>query len=307
MGIITETNYFGNFDQEEDHKVLIIPVPYEYTSTFNKGTKNGPQAILNASTHLEKIDDELWADISKIGINTSGFLNCEFVNNKSKQQFGEIEEVVRNTMIKGCLPVLIGGEHSISLGALKAVYDLYPEISVLYFDSKPNLKLSFQNNKFNHLCNLRNICELMPDIKIVHVGARSISNEESDWLDSQNPNIEFFFARDKNQWKIPEIIANLTKNVYISFDFSAFDSGIMPSVSTPEPGGLSWEQTIDIIRNVCAFKEIVGMDFVEFAPISGLTAPDFLAAKLIYKTIGYTFARQLGAFEENQSSLTLSE
>ena len=303
MGIITETNYFGNFEQEEAPKALIIPTPYEYTSNYNKGTKNGPQAILNASTQLEKFDDELGTEISEIGINTSNFLSCEFVNNKSKQQFSEVEDVVRNTIISGFLPVILGGEHSVSYGAIKAVYDLYPEVSILYFDAHSDLKSSFQNNKFNSLCNLRRICELMPDVKIIHVGTRAISQEEAEWIDSNNPNIEFFFARDKYQWKIPEMIAHLTKNVYISFDFSVLDSGIMPSCSMPEPGGLNWEQAIDIIRNVCAFKEIVGMDFTEFAPISGLNAPDYLAAKLIYKSLGYTFARQLGAFEDNESLL----
>ncbi|MBI3591399.1 MAG: agmatinase [Candidatus Melainabacteria bacterium] len=306
MGTIVETNFFGNFSQGEDPKVLIIPTPYEYTTSYCKGTKNGPQAILNASTHLEKFDDELWTDVNKIGINTSSFINCEFVNNKTTQPFSEVEETIRSTVINGCLPIVIGGEHSISYGSIKAIYDLYPDVSILYFDAHANLKSSFQNNKFNHSCTLRQIYETMPDLKIVQLGARSISKEEVAWIENTNPNIEFFFARDKNQWKMPDIISNLGKNVYVSFNFNVLDSGIMPSCVTPEPGGLSFEQTMDIIKNICAFKEIVGMDFVEFTPIQGLQAPDFLAAKLIYKIIGYTFARQLGAFEENEPLATAS-
>lgn len=306
MSTIIETNYFGNFKQEENPKVLIIPTPYEYTTSYNKGTKNGPQAILNASSHLEHFDEELWTDISKIGINTSSFVNCEFVNNKSKNPFNELEEVVRNTIIGGSAPIVIGGESSISYGSIKAVYDLFPDISILYFSACPNLRESYQNNRFSHLSPLRQIIKAMPDLKIVLLGVSSMSKEEVGWLEADNPNIEIFFAKDKNQWKVSDIISNLTKNVYISFNFNTLDSGIMPSCVIPEPSGLSWDQTTDIIRNICAFKEVLGMDFVELSPISGLHAPDFLASRLIYKTIGYVFARQLGVFEESDSSLVTS-
>lgn len=307
MGIIKETSCFGNFEQLEEPKVLIIPTPYEYTSSYCKGTKNGPQAILNASSHLEKFDDELWADISKIGINTSEIVNCEFVSDKSTQPFCELEEIVRNAVIGGCLPVVIGGEHSISYGSVKAVYDLFPDVSILYFDAHASIRENFQNNKFSHLSSLRQIYETMPDLKIIHLGARSISEEEADWLEENSSGLEIFFAREKNQWQTKDIIENLTKNVYISFDFSALDLSIMPSCITPEPDGLAWEQSLDIIRNVCAFKEIVGIDFTGLAPVPNLNAPDFLAAKLIYKTIGYAFARQLGIIEESKPAFAISE
>ena len=297
--VIVETSFFGNFKQAEDPKVLIIPVPYEYTTSFVKGTKNGPQAILNASIHLENFDDELWLDTSCIGINTSNFVMCEFANNKSSQPFNEVEQIVRNTVIGGCLPIVIGGEHSLSYGSVKAIYDLYPDVSVLHFGARSNLKATHQNNKYSYACTIRRISEEMPDLKIVHVGTRTISQEEAEWLEGSSPNGEMYFSKDKNRWNLADILSNLTKNVYLSFDFSVLDSSIMPSVSTPEPGGLSYEQTTDIIKNVCAFKDIVGMDFVELAPVDGSQAPNFLAAKLIYKGIGYTFARSLGIFEES--------
>lgn len=300
MGIIIETSLFGNLKQEENPKVLLIPVPYEYTTSYCKGTKNGPQAILNASIHIEKFDDELWADISKIGINTSGFVLNEFVSDKSKQPFVEIESAVRNAVIKGCLPVVLGGEHSISYGSMKAVYELFPNISILIFDACLNLKENHQNNKFSRLSLLRRLYELMPEVRIVLVGTRAFSEEETTWLDTNNPNIEIFLAREKDDWNISEIISNLTKSVYISFNFNVLDPGIMPSCSGPEPLGILWEKANDVLRNVCTFKEIVGMDFVEFSPINGLCAPDLLAAKLVYRTIGYIFARQLGAFEEKE-------
>lgn len=306
MSTVVETNYFGNFKQEEEPKVTIIPIPYEYTTSYNKGTKDGPQAILNASIHLEQLDEELWKEITQVGINTSKFISCEFVTNKTKEPFNELEEVVRGTVISGCIPVIIGGEHTVSYGAIKAIYDLFPDVSILYFDSRPNLKATSKNNKFNHLCTLRRIYENMPELKILQLGIRSISKEESSWLESANPNIEMFFAKEKERWKISDILSNLTKNVYISFDFSVLDLGIMPTCTIPEPGGLSFEQTLDILRNVCTFKEIVGMDFVEFVPSNTLKAPDILAAKLIYKTIGYSFAREMGVFEESEKSLISS-
>ena len=117
MGIIVETSFFGNLKQSDDPKVLIIPTPYEFSTSCNKGTKNGPQAILNASRHLEFFDDELWTGVSRIGINTSSFVNCEFANNKSTEPFIEVEEAVKNSVIGGCLPIVLGGEHSISYGS----------------------------------------------------------------------------------------------------------------------------------------------------------------------------------------------
>ncbi|MBI2996365.1 MAG: agmatinase family protein [Candidatus Melainabacteria bacterium] len=301
MSIITETNYFGNFRHIEDPKVLIIPVPYEYTASSNKGTKYGPQGILNASTHLESFDDELWTEIEKIGINTTNFVSCEFVNNKTKQPFVEVEDAVRNAIISGCLPILIGGEHSLSYGAIKAVYDLYPDISVVHFGAHLDLKESLQGNKYTNKCTIKQIYNLMPDLKIVQVGTRLVSLEEKNWLEENNPNIDIFFAKDKNRWTVADLLTNLTKNVYVSFNLNFLDTSIMPSVQRPEPGGLSWNQAIDIMKNICTFKEIVGMDFVEFTPIPDLLAPNILAAKIIYKSIGYTFARQLGVLEEENS------
>lgn len=307
MSVIVETSFFGNLTQAEDPKVLIIPTPYEYTTSSGKGTKNAPQAILNASKHLNFFDDELWIEISKIGINTSNFVTCEFVNNKSKQPFSEIEEVVRNSVIAGSLPVVIGGEHSLSYGAIKAIYDLYDDISILHLSAHTDLKSTFQSNKFDHSCIMRRILELMPDIKLVQIGIRNLSKEEASYIEAESSNVEVFFGKDKKHWNTAEILTNLTKNVYITFDFSVFEVGIMQAATRPDPGGLSWAQVTDILKNVCTFKEIVGMDFVEFAPIPSLIASDFLAARLILKSIGYTFARQLGVFEDGaETRLTAS-
>ncbi|OGI08929.1 MAG: hypothetical protein A3I68_03570 [Candidatus Melainabacteria bacterium RIFCSPLOWO2_02_FULL_35_15] len=307
MAMIVETNYFGGFEQADDPKMLIIPVPYEYTTSYIKGTKNAPQAILNASKHLDSFDEELWVDISKIGINTSNFVSSEFVSNKSKQPFVEIEQAVRAAVINGSMPLVIGGEHSIICGSMKAIYDLFPDVSILHFGARSYLKSTTLENKFSNECIFKRINETMPELKIVQVGIRSLSNEESNWLETSNPNIEIYFSRDRNRWNVADILTNLSKNVYLSFNFNALDSSVMPSASIPEPGGFSFEQACDIIKNVCAFKEIVGMDFVEFSPVANFNAPDFTAAKLIYKSIGYSFARELGAFEEEEATLVSSK
>ena len=302
MRFIVETSFFGNFEQAENPKVLVVPVPYEYTTNygFGKGVKNGPQAILNASVNLDSFDDELWSDISSVGINTASFIAQEFVSDKSSMPFKEVENVVRNAVIKGFVPVLIGGEHSLSYGATKAVYDLYPDVSLLHISAGSNLKNTHKNNSYSHNCTTRRIIELMPDLKVVQAGIRRMSNEEAKWIEKTNPNLEMFFARDKKTWSVADILSCLSKNVYITFNFDALDPSIMPSTMSPEPGGFMWEEAIDILKNVCTFKEVVGMDFVGLSPVQGLYAPDYLAAKLIYKTIGYTFARELGAFEDKR-------
>ena len=305
--MIVETSVFGNYEQCYEPKVLIIPVPYEYTTSFCKGTKNGPQAILNASVHMESFDDELWEEIKKIGINTANFVNQEFVTDKSHEPFKEVESAVRESLIKGCLPVVLGGEHSVSYGSIKAVYDLYPDISVLHLGAHSHLKSSFKNNKFNHKCTLNRVLEAMTDLEIVQVGIRGLSREEASWMEDTNPNIEVFFARDMNRWTVADIISGLNKNVYITFDFTALDIGIMPSVYDPIPGGLGFELALDILKNVCTFKNVLGIDFTGFTPIQNLSAPDSLACRLIYKTIGYCFARELGAFNEGNSALVTSE
>ena len=303
MSMIVETNCFGDFEQVDNPEVLVIPTPYEYTTSYIKGTKNGPQTILNASKHLDSFDEELWVNIPNIGINTSNFVSCEFANNRSKAPFTELEQAVRETVISGSMPVVIGGEHSVTYGSIKAIYDLFPDVSILHFGARAYLKNIVMENKFSNECTFRRINEIMPDLKITQLGIRALSGEEANWLEANNPNIEMYFSRDKNLWNVADILTNLSKNVYLSFNFNALDSSIMPSTSIPEPGGFSFEQACELIKNTCTFKEIVGMDFVEFSPIANFNAPDFTAAKLIYKTIGYSFARKLGALEEEESSM----
>lgn len=300
MDLIVETNHFGDLEQVKNPKVLIIPAPYEYTTTCKKGAKNGSQAILNASKWIESFDEEIWADTSLVGINTSDVIKCDFVSDTVKHPFAELEKVVRSTVISGGTPMVLGGENSLTYGSIKAIYDMYPDISILHFDSRPNLKDRFKDNKYSSQSFMREIYSYMPDVKVVQLGIRDISPEEIEWVESNDYNIEMYFAKDKSSWDIGEILSNLTKNVFISFDYSVFDSSLIPANSNPSPGGLLWDETLDILKNVCTSKEIVGADFVELSPSAGLEASNQLAAKLVYKTIAYTYAQELGAFEEDE-------
>ncbi|MBU3901480.1 arginase family protein, partial [Patescibacteria group bacterium] len=166
----------------------------------------------------------------------------------------------------------------------------FDDFSILQFDAHADLRNEYLDQKYSHACAMRR-CLDFPGINLVQAGIRSIANEEDElnfWQENRC-RIKTFWAKDKKSWKTDEIIGALKEKVYVTFDVDAFDSGLMPSTGTPEPGGLDWYETLDILRAVCAKRQIIGADFVELSPIKNLSAPDFLVAKLIYKTIGYIF------------------
>lgn len=271
-------------------KVAILPVPYDKTTTYIKGTKLGPEAIIDASFYLERYDDELNLETFKIGIHTMDALYCENVTPE------EIVEKVYNqtseTLKLGKFPVMLGGEHSVSVGAVKAFKDLYPDISVLQLDAHYDLRDEYYGSRFNHGCVARRIAEICP---LVQVGTRSLSKEEKDFLTSQSngmvKTISVYDILDMPMWK-DAVVDKLSENVYITIDLDVFDPSIMPAVGTPEPGGIGWYETIDLLREVSKDRKIVGFDVVELCPINGQVASDFLAAKLVYRLLGYVFSNK---------------
>ena len=185
----------------------------------------------------------------------------------------------------------MGGEHSITPFIVEAYKNAgYRDFSILQFDAHADLRDGYLGKKYSHAAAMRRCLDL-PGINLVQIGIRSISNEndELNFWEKNQTRIKTFWAKDKNNWQIDEIIKYLGNKVYLSFDVDVFDSGIMPATGTPEPGGLNWYEVLDILRAVCAKKKIIGADFVELAPIKNFHAPDFMVAKLIYKTIGYIF------------------
>jgi agmatinase len=263
----------------KDARVVILPIPYERTTSYGKGAKNGPQAIINASQYLETYDEELKNEPCKIGITT---LNPLVLKDPSEEKcMRTIETVTRELIAKGKKVVSIGGEHSIS-APLALAHDVYSDLTVLQFDAHADLRNSYKGSKRSHGAVMRRISEKLP---CVQVGIRSISAEEAKEVSGINTKI--FFAHEMSQtgnW-MNEALRSLSANVYVTFDVDVFDASIMPATGTPEPGGMDWQTIIRFMRLVAAKRKIVGADIVELSPIKNFTAPDFVTAKLVYKII----------------------
>jgi agmatinase len=289
--------YFGlpeEYSSQESSRVVVVPVPYEATTSYGKGTKDGPQAVLMASQEVETFDDELWIEPFKIGIQTGDEVNMKAVTDATEKPFQELYEVVSPLIEFDKFPVIIGGEHSLSLGAIRACAERFPDLSVLQIDAHADLRASFEGNKYSHASVAYHIYQTLPQPLITQVGIRNISGEEVAWMEETAPNINIFWARQQSHWNFHEMVHTLSDNVYLTIDVDGIDPGIMPATGTPEPGGMSWYQVIELIKLLCVRKNVVAADIVELAPIKNLHAPDFLVAKLLYKLIGYRFAMELG-------------
>ena len=268
-------------------KVVVIQVPYDKTATYVKGTVNGPSAIIEASKKMELFDDELNQETYKIGIHTMEPLPVEELQPEAmiEKVYGATLEALKANKF----PVILGGEHSLSIGSVKAFKEIYPDISVLHLDAHYDMRDEYFGSKFNHGCVARRISEICP---IVQTGTRSLSKEEKDFLATQAngriKTINVYDILEMPLWK--DIISNsLSEHVYISVDLDVFDPSLMTAVGTPEPGGIGWYETLDLLREVAKDKKIVGFDVVELCPIKGQVASDFLASKLIYRLLGYIF------------------
>jgi len=260
---------------------VVVPVPYDLTSSYQGGARRGPAAILDASTNMEHYDEELDKETFTCGIHTLGAI--EPVASGPAQMTEVIMQKISPIVNDGKIPVLLGGDHSVTLGAVRAVAGAYPELSVLHLDAHADLRDSYQGSPFSHACIGRRISEFLP---LVQVGIRSMSAPEAVFLKSSSVASISADAYKKTDIK-KKIIGNLKKDVYITIDLDVFDPSIMPSTGTPEPGGLLWSDVLDIVREVSKTCNVRGFDIVELAPIPGIVAPDFLASKLIYRIMGY--------------------
>jgi len=260
----------------EKAKVVIVPVPYDITTSWRGGTREGPHAIILASGEMDEL---FYEKNNPFPIFTMDEL--ELSAGPGDEAAKGLEEVVGNILKKDKFPFLLGGEHSISLGGVKALKKKYSNLSVLQLDAHPDLLDEYCGSKYTHACVMRRIKDLK--IPTVQVGIRSIDPETREYIKK---------AKVKNIFEAPgipveKILKGLTKDVYLTIDLDVFDTGIMPSVGTPVPGGLGWYEVLNLIERVAKNKNIVGADIVELLPIPGLVAPNFLAAKLVYKTISY--------------------
>lgn len=271
----------------KNSKFAVIPVPFDMTTTYMSGARNGPMAILAASANMELFDDELKIEAFKSGIFTAPFVEPDLKTPKSSVRV--IEKAVKKYIDKGRFPVVIGGEHTVTLGVIPPLKQKYGNFSVLQLDAHGDLREVYQGTKWNHACVARRIVEM--GLKTVQAGVRSLSEEEDRFIKKGGVKTYYAYEIRENPVEVKNaIISNLEEPVYITFDLDFFDPGIMPSVGTPEPGGPDWYGGLEIVHEVFKRKRVIGFDVVELSPISGQVAPDFLAAKLIYRLMGYALA-----------------
>jgi agmatinase len=262
-------------------KVVILPVPYDSTTEWHSGTREGPQAIINASQYLELYDIELKREIYKVGIHTLPKVQPLF--NSPEKMIDRVHRIAGELAKQTKFLVMLGGEHSLSLGMVQALEEKNKDLCVLQLDAHADLRDEYLGTKYSHACVMRRIIELCP---IVQVGIRSLSWEEQRFL-TQNRMHPFFAMPSSDLASLEDITASLSDNVYVSIDLDVFDPSIVPAVGAPEPGGMQWHEVLNLLRTVTLHKRVIGFDLVELCPKEGPASCAFLAAKLAYKLIGY--------------------
>ena len=275
----------NNFNFKE--KVVIVPFGLEKTVSYGGGTKNGPKEIIKASHQVELFDEELGCEpYKKIGIKTLKPFKIDKNIHKALSQIEKINKIILQNNI---FPLVLGGEHSITPGCIKPFVKKYRNICILHFDAHADLRNSYNGEKLSHASAIRR-CLDHKNVSVISFGIRNISKEEIPFLKKNKKRINIFWAKDKSKWdmrKFKKIIKN--KNVYLTFDVDGFDLSLMPATGTPEPGGLFWEETLQIIKMAFKNSNIVGADVNELAPIKGFNSYNFLIAKLIYKILSYKY------------------
>jgi agmatinase len=280
----------------ETARVVFFPIPYDLTSTYTAGSRRGPLAVIEASTHMELFDEELELETSRIGFYTLAPL--EAVASGPLDMIRHIETYAEQAVREDKFPVLIGGEHTVTLGLARVLKRKYPRLSFLQFDAHADLRDSYEGTPFSHACVGRRLAEIGP---LVQVGVRSLTEEESVFI--KKGEVRTFFWHHlvhQPDWQ-ENVCQALTDEVYVSIDLDVLDPAVMPAVGTPEPGGLSWPALTACLRRIAQRKKVVGFDVVELAPVPGLAAPDFLAAKLIYRFLGEIFGPSLPRFDHSRT------
>ncbi|HKV27253.1 MAG TPA: agmatinase [Candidatus Acidoferrales bacterium] len=282
---------FGGIPEENSRydasRAVIFPIPLERTTTYEHGTRNGPGAIIAASRNMETWDEELGVETySKIGIATLPAIDTS--EGTLEKVLAEIHTTELALLKDGKFPVALGGEHSVTPPLVSAAAKKFPDLAVLQIDAHADLREAYQGNRASHASAMRRVLEMCP---AVQVAIRSLSIEEAEAIPHLRTKI--YWARDiaraRNDSWIPRVVADLPEHVYLTVDLDGFDPAYMPATGTPEPGGLDWYQVTSLVRAVAEARNIVAADVVELLPQAGDHASDFLAAKLVYKILGYKF------------------
>lgn len=270
------------FSDFETSKIVILPVPFDKTTTYSQGTDKGPEALIEASRNIELYDIETDSEVYIHGIHTAKPIEAD----TSEKMIQETYEATKKLLEQGKFIGIIGGEHSISSAPIRAFAEHFPSLTVLQLDAHADLQPAYEGNPLSHASVMARVKEMDNVTKIVSVGIRSMSSEELPLVDKENT---FYAHALKSNW-IDQVISRLDGPIYITFDIDAFDSSLMPSTGTPEPGGLFWNETLQLLKRVIKEKDVVGFDVVELSPNSNNPAPDYLAAKLVYKILSYKFS-----------------
>lgn len=266
-------------------RFVVVPVPYDGAASYGVGARFGPQAILDASREIELFDDELAEEPCHVGIQTRPPLEPHAGGPEAMSE--RVEAEMSSLFHDGRFPIMLGGDHSITVGAVRAAKERYRELTLVQIDAHADLRDEYQSTPYSHACVAWRSVEM--GTNLVQIGVRSLSKDEADWLDEHPEYATTVYARElwQDLDRAEDVIDGIEGPVYLTFDVDALDPGIMPATGTPEPGGLTWPQTLALLRRLCRQCEVIGADVVELAPIPGMSAPNVLTAKLVYKLIGY--------------------
>ncbi len=286
---VETNNYAGipdEFAQLDSSNIVLIPVPYDGTSTWGKGADKGPDAFLEASANMELYDIETDSEVYQEGV----YLTDAVTENTSPEKMVDaVHQTTKKYIDQGKFVTLFGGEHSISIGSIRAFQESFENLTVLQIDAHADLRPEYEGTTCNHACA---VYEASKTTNLIQVGIRSMDISEKDHMNEDN----VFFAHKLDEefdW-MRKVVKKCTDNVFVTIDLDCFDSSIMPSTGTPEPGGMNWDQVTKLLKKVAKKKNIVGFDIVELCPNKINRAPDFLAAKLYYKFLSYVFANKKG-------------
>jgi agmatinase len=280
-----EEKYLKSPDQA---KVVVVPFGLEKSVSYGGGTKNGPAAIIKASQQVELFDEEFWFEpFRKYGVAT--LKEPKIDRTSVAKSLKQLEKITQKILDAGKFPLILGGEHSITAGSIRPFIKKYPDLAILHFDAHADLRDGFDGEHYSHAAALRRVMD-NPISTLISCGIRNISASEIPYLEANRHRITIHFGKDRRNWDAKKIVAVLKgRPVFLTFDLDGFDSSLMQATGTPEPGGVMWEDALDIIREASKISNIVGADVVELAPVKALHSCDFLAAKLCYKILNYAF------------------
>ena len=265
----------------EAAKVALVPVPYDSTTSFRSGSRDGPEAMITASASLEDYDFQLELDVSEIGIHTTGAVEPHMAGPGPMTE--RIKDVVGTYLEMGKTVGLLGGEHSITIGSVQAHVEAYPSLSVLYLDAHADLRDEYMGTPFGHASAARRAFESCP---IALAGVRSLCQEEHDFIRDNDIPV-WYWDPDSHSGNLDGVLDSLSDTVYVSVDLDVLDPALMAAVGTPEPGGMTWHQLVSVLAKVAESRRIVGFDVCELAPADGPPACSYTAAKLVYKLVAY--------------------